>query len=89
MDEEAKGDGLEGLLSEDEGCGENKEEGQSQPRVDSMKTEAEKPMRMQLITMLEPLEGRQSGGVVRALERVWSSYGCFLGIPAPLPLGPG
>ena len=37
------------------------------------KEEAEKPMKMQLLTMLEPLESRQSGEIVKALERVWAN----------------
>ena len=44
------------------------------------KLEAEKPMKMQLITMVEPLASRQSMDIIQALERIWSSYR-FLGIP--------
>ena len=44
------------------------------------KLEAERPMKMQLITMVEPMASRQSTDIIRALERVWSNYR-FLGVP--------
>jgi len=57
-----------------------KEEEEKEEEKKERKEEAESPMKMQLVTMLETLESRQSGEIVKALDRVWANYR-FLGIP--------